>query len=37
MILPNSVTCIRFLRDDPEEKQQITRYDPDQMNHVSFA
>lgn len=31
MFLLDTDTCVRFLRDDPEVKQQITRRDPDHI------
>jgi tRNA(fMet)-specific endonuclease VapC len=31
MILLDTDTCIRFLRDDPEVREQITRFDPDHI------
>ncbi len=31
MFLLDTDTCVRFLRDDPDVKQQITRQDPDHI------
>jgi len=35
MFLLDTDTCIRFLRDDPEVKKQITRHDPESI-HISI-
>ena len=35
MLLLDTDTCIRFLRDDPEVKKNITRHDPESI-HISI-